>query len=451
MKTNPNPDRYLERRGRVWYYVRRVPSSVQRIEGRTRVKACLRTHDLAIARERRDRQAAADEAYWETLRPATEMSPRKPPKARRRGAHAEVLDELANVKAMLAQVLHQLAEERTPSGRKRGTCFDPPALSPVRPEMRISEAFRLYVAEIAVDETAGKSPEQRYNWEKSKLRSVQCFIDINGDLDMRAVDRSHARAVHRYWASRIRPAKGEPTAAGSTGKRVMGDLNRLYRRYFEHLGEDGRDNPFRALRFREEKLRTTEPFTDNWVRTRILHPGVLEGFRREGALLALALIETGCRPSELANIDPANIRLEDLVPHIRIRQTPGRQLKSRASIRDIPLVGVSLAAMRCVPDGFPHYRERGHLRSAAMMKAFRARQLLPTSAHRIYSFRHSFEKRMLEAGLDHDLRCTLMGHSNSRPQYGDGGSLAWRRDQLLKIAHPVPDRLLQAYPFVESS
>ena len=450
MTTFANPNRYLERRGRVWYYVRRVPSSVRKIEGRTRVKACLSTHDIAIARERRDKQAAADEAYWDTLKPKPGVEARKPLKARRRGVQAEVLDELANVKVMLGQVLHLLAEERAPSGRERGTCFDPPTLVASRADMRISEAFALYCSEIAIDEVAGKSPEQRYNWEKTKLRSIQSFIDINGDLGMRAITRDHARALHRHWAARILPTSGLPTAKGNTGKRVMGDLRRLYRRYFEHLGEDLRPNPFRGLSFREDKRRTTEPFADDWVRSCIMRPGVMEGLNRDGALLVYALIETGCRPSELSNLEPDNIRLDNPVPHIRIRPTRGRQIKSRASERDIPLVGVSLAAMRCAPEGFPHYRDRGYLLSASLMKAFRSRNLLPSPAHRIYSFRHSFEKRMLEAGLDHDLRCTLMGHSNSRPQYGDGGSLSWRRDQLLEIAHPVPDGLLRGYPFVDA-
>jgi len=54
---------------------------------------------------------------------------------------------------------------------------------------------------------------------------------------------------------------------------------------------------------------------------------------------------------------------------------------------------------------------------------------------------------MLEAGLDFGLRCTLMGHRNPRPEYGDGGSLAYRREELLKIAHPVSAELLQSYPF----
>ena len=42
---------------------------------------------------------------------------------------------------------------------------------------------------------------------------------------------------------------------------------------------------------------------------------------------------------------------------------------------------------------------------------------------------------MLEGGLDYGLRCTLMGHKNSRPEYGDGGSLEFRRNELLKISH----------------
>lgn len=103
--------------------------------------------------------------------------------------------------------------------------------------------------------------------------------------------------------------------------------------------------------------------------------------------------------------------------------------------------------MRQAPDGFPHYRDRSYLLSASLTKAFKARGLFPSEQHRIYSFRHSFENRMLEAGLDFGLRCTLMGHRNPRPEYGDGGSLAYRRDELLKIVHPVGAELLNSYPF----
>ena len=79
------------------------------------------------------------------------------------------------------------------------------------------------------------------------------------------------------------------------------------------------------------------------------------------------------------------------------------------------------------------------------MRAFRIRDLFPTEAHKIYSFRHSFEKRMQEANIDFGLRCRLMGHKTDRPVYGDGGSLAYRRDELMKIVHPFSDELFEAF------
>lgn len=124
--------------------------------------------------------------------------------------------------------------------------------------------------------------------------------------------------------------------------------------------------------------------------------------------------------------------LDHEVPHIRIRAREDMQLKSKSSIRDIPLVGVSLEAFKKSPNGFPHYRDRSNLLSASLMDAFRKRDLFPHKDHRIYSFRHSFEKRMLEAGLDYGLRCLLMGHKNSRPYYGDGGSMEYRRDEFVE-------------------
>jgi len=73
------------------------------------------------------------------------------------------------------------------------------------------------------------------------------------------------------------------------------------------------------------------------------------------------------------------------------------------------------------------------------MTALKSRELFPTPAHKVYSLRHSFEKRMRAAELDYGFRCMIMGHANSRPAYGDGGSMMYRRDQLMKIAHPVPE------------
>ena len=135
---------------------------------------------------------------------------------------------------------------------------------------------------------------------------------------------------------------------------------------------------------------------------------------------------------------PDNIRLDSPVPYLAVRGKSNREVKADDSNRDIPLIGISLDAMKANPRGFPRYFDKETALSAILMKTLKARNLLPTKSHTVYSLRHSFEKRMLEANLDYGLRCKLMGHKNTRPEYGDGGSLEYRRTELMKIIHPYP-------------
>ena len=232
----------------------------------------------------------------------------------------------------------------------------------------------------------------------------------------------------------------------NSANRELGNLRKLYREYWTYQGDESRENPFRNLRYKDKAKEPTPAFTNAWVREKVLAPRALDGLNPQAILLTYALMETGCRASELANLRPENIVFDTDVPHIRIREAADRELKFSASSREIPLVGASLEAMKRAPNGFPHFRDRSALLSSSLMKAFRVRGLLPTDAHRIYSFRHAFEKRMLEAGLDYGLRCRLMGHKNNRPQYADGGSLAYRREELPKKAHPISQEVIQNLP-----
>ncbi|CAM3879730.1 DUF6538 domain-containing protein [Litorimonas haliclonae] len=456
MKAIRRPDQYLRLRGDIWHYVRRVPKAVSHIDDRTLIYRSLETDSRKVARQRRDIFAYEDELRWSEATPSRfKVTPREVAyrdvshHARALGFNYEPMDSLISRDTVtdLLQRLQALGPLKEAPEQREEQDVDALLGVAKTPTATISEAMELYLSEIVADELAGKSPEQVKNFSKIKRRAVANFVSINGDIDMRDITREHAHAVRKFWHERIHPKDGSKPMSGSSGNKDLGSLRKLYRRYFEHIGEEERENPFRNMRFKDKILTKVMPFKDDWVRSRILSPDVFEGLNREGALLCMALIETGCRPSELANIRPENIRLEAEVPHIRIRQTKDRELKSGASVQDIPLVGVALEAMRHAPSGFPHYRDRSYLLSASLTKAFKARDLFPTKQHRIYSFRHSFENRMLEAGLDFGLRCTLMGHRNPRPEYGDGGSLAYRRDELLKIAHPVSAELLQSYPF----
>nr|WP_298918837.1 tyrosine-type recombinase/integrase [uncultured Algimonas sp.] len=297
----------------------------------------------------------------------------------------------------------------------------------------ISQAFKIYCATICAVDNKGKSAAQLRNWTKVKQRAVNNFVSLCGDLPMDQITRAHAKQVFDWWSGRVNPTDGSKPRHANSANKDFTNLRTLYEKFWAYQGDESRDNPFRNLRFKNVVYKDVPPFEPNWIVNRILAPGALDSLNEQARCIFYSLIETGCRPSEIANLRAEHIMLDHEVPHLRLRPQHNRALKSKSASRDVPLLGISLQAMRLNPDGFPRYRDKSDLLSATLTKAFKARGLFPTEEHRIYSIRHSFEKRMLEADLDYALRCKLIGHYNNRPEYGDGGSLAFRRDQLLKI------------------
>ncbi|MEL6725490.1 MAG: DUF6538 domain-containing protein, partial [Pseudomonadota bacterium] len=62
-----DPDRFLLKRGKRWYYQRRVPGQFSHLDQRRFAKVSLKTESLEIARVRRDQLADADDEYWMAL------------------------------------------------------------------------------------------------------------------------------------------------------------------------------------------------------------------------------------------------------------------------------------------------------------------------------------------------------------------------------------------------
>jgi integrase len=181
--------------------------------------------------------------------------------------------------------------------------------------------------------------------------------------------------------------------------------------------------PLSDLSFKEGEAKQRPPFSDAWIRDRLLAPGALDGLNAEARCILMVMVNTGARPSELASLTADQIRLNDNVPHISIEPV-GRQLKSKNARRVIPLVGVSLEAMRGHPGGFPRYRVNSAGLSATINKHLRVHGLLETPQHTLYGLRHAFEDRQLAAGVDERVRRDLMGHSLNRERYGKGASLS---------------------------
>ncbi len=462
VKPNSGQDKYLINRGGHWHYQRRVPGKFNYVDDRVLVRKSLDTSSLEIARIRRDALVSADDAYWRSMVLEADENGGVTATTRKvQNSRYEAAVKRALVYGYVYKTVETLVEEgdawavvdrlqSLKTNLKSGELPKPQdtlALLggvpvPDIAKTKISKVLEIYLAEIAFDDQYNKSPNQKDKWEKRKRTSVKYFIERMGDLFIEDLSREQALAYRAWWMDKMIESQENPRPAKpNTVNRHIGNMRTLYQRYFEHIGQEERTNPFRNMFFKGETRSSVLAFPDKWVRQKILQPGMFSDLSTDLQVILYTLIETGARMSEIINLMPEDIRLHGSVPHISIKPRQKRELKTPDSERDIPLVGVAYIAMQARPEGFEKYRDKGELVSANLMKAFRNRNLLPTQNHVIYSFRHSFEKRMQEANLDYGLRCLLMGHKNDRPAYGDGGSMEYRREELLKIAHPFSSEL----------
>lgn len=440
-RSRSDPDRFLAIRAGNYFYKRRVPVDVAHADKRApHVRISLKTDDRTLARRKRDMLEAADDALWASMLSEHPMDP-----ARRRYEAAVKRVEALDFTFHSARELEKPYALDDLVDRLRLITANPKledgaAMALLGAVATISQAFRIYVDELVPDELVNKSKVQKDQWEKVKLRAVNNFISLVSDKAMVDISIDDAKKVYRHWLGRIAPKEGAATASASSGNRDLGNLRVLYGAYFKYMGDSRRENPFDGLGFAMKKKRSRPPFPVEWVRDVIMKLGNLATLNEEARGIVLALVETGARPSEIANLEPSAIRLSHKVPHLAIepREDPDdpREIKTELSRRMVPLVGVALSVFQRHKEGFPRYKNRENDLSAALNKYFRKNKLFPTSGHTIYSFRHTFEDRMKEAGFDDELRRMLMGHTIDRPKYGSGGSLEWRRKQMLKMVLP---------------
>lgn len=127
--------------------------------------------------------------------------------------------------------------------------------------------------------------------------------------------------------------------------------------------------------------------------------------------------------------------IEDPIPFLRVAPR-GRELKQRHTAREIPLLGVSLAAAQRIVahGGIQRYLHKATHWSNLVNKYLETNGLKETSAHTACSLRHYVEDALLTAGIDDRVRADILGHRYKRPDYGLGGGLAFRRDALKRIA-----------------
>ncbi|WP_235860678.1 site-specific integrase [Roseibium suaedae] len=293
------------------------------------------------------------------------------------------------------------------------------------PKLRISDLFeefeksqKVYLRDLAED--------QKRKWRNPKLRALENLLKVIDDKPLLNLTREDAIEFRAWWQDRI---VSEDMNA-DTANKDFGHINKMLKTLILER-QLLMDTPFRELRFPKGAPPDRQAYDPAYVQDRLL-PG-LSGLNAEARAVVCVIAETGARLSEVCN---ARFILDHDVPHLSILADE-RKTKTWQSVREIPLVGVGLAAARAFPNGFPRYRHKADGLSGLVNHYLSDNGLRPSSQHTLYSLRHTFEDRLTAAEAPDKIAAALMGHKYHRPRYGTGPTLEQKQKWLQAVAYQV--------------
>ena len=430
---------FLTRRCGTWHFVRRVPVEFAHLDERGIIKHSTK---VRIAQDRTGRRAARVasklnaelELYWKSLtddRSKADLS--RYDEARRR-ARSLGFEYIENAQLLMLPPEQRL--DRIETLVARGATNDAAARAALlgtvkRPAFPLSKLFEEYEA-MTRDEVRDFSPNQLRVWRNSRMRAVENFVSVVDDKPVNELTVDDAIDYSEWWRDRV---INDDVAVKSANKDI-GQLSRMLKdvsiRRRLNIPEI-----FKGLRLRGQTERSRMPFETEFIQNKLLATGALDALNEDARYVLYVVAETGMRPSEVVNLQEDAIRLDAKIPFVKV-QPDGRRLKTEDSEREIPLVGVALAAMKLRPQGFPRYRDKSSSLSATVNKFLRVNGLRPTKDHSVYSLRHSFKDRLVAAEAPDSLIDSLMGHKTYKPKYGKGPSLELKLKYLQPIAFKPP-------------
>lgn len=414
-------------RGDQFYIRRRVPLRYRPVESREFVWLCLHTDSREIADRKAPEVWAQMIEAWEAKLAGDSGDAQARFEAARNLAAARgyrYLDAAQVAQLPIDEIVRRVEAAIDAKGHVDEMEAEALLGGAVRPVVSVSRAFDLFY-EVERARILGKSDDQIRRHRAPRLKATRNFIAAKGDMGLHEITSRDLHDFKAKWLERV--ADGEVTK--NTANKDFSYLLAMWRAVAAAREIPLQFSTDRLLFEEKEKDRTRPPFSEKWLREKLI-PGLgrLNGQARG---IVLMMINTGARPSELAGLTAPRIVLDAEIPHILIAPE-GRTLKSAYAERVVPLVGVSLEAARANCGGFPTYADNPAL-SDTINKFMTENGLRETPRHSLYSIRHSFESRMIRADFPERLKAELMGHRLKRERYGEVG-LDHMRDWLLKIA-----------------
>ncbi|THF52841.1 integrase [Flavobacterium supellecticarium] len=419
---------YVTKVGANYYYYRRIPEIVREYDRRIAVRVALKTDSKRLATRKASMFNEQMEAYWQSL--VAENKVHSNSAFRKTVRIARQLGFSYQPMAVVAKLPDQEIVERI---------LVLPDASPKQveavlggrpePELKVKQALELFW-KLSKDRTINKTENQSRKWRNPRIKAVENFVHLNGDMDMKQITREHTWILRDWWVERIKTEDKNPSSANKDFIHLKDVLQTVSDH--EKLGLDT-DFLFKKIKLKTRFKQARLPFSNEQI-INILQSEKLHKLNVEARWFLHVAAETGARPSEIVGLLPEDIKLDADIPYISITDRKERPLKNYHSQRNIPLVGYALKAFKAMPNGFPKYRDKPDLLSATTNKFLREHGLLPSDKHSVYSFRHSFQDRILKVNTPDRVQAELMGHKFSlRPNYGNGADLEQKLEWLVKI------------------
>jgi len=428
---------YIFQRGKWFYYRRRVPQFISPYYNKDLIQISLKTDSLKLATQRATIFNTELERIWadcvtdkdngETqsrLNRAKQIS-------RLHGFSYLTADNIA--KGQLNEVVGRVEAVKDHVNHAHHA-IEAVLGKHSQSSMKLSEALNHFF-DFHKATLFNKNDSQIRKWKNPRIKVVNNFIDVIGDISINQIERDHILALREWWLDRIKADNLSPSSPNK-------DFTHL-RSLLAFMRDDQKldiniDHLFSRVRF-TNIANSRPPFPTDFIQDTLLNRDNLAGLHPECQFFLFAMADTGARPSELLGLDGkrGDIQLNAPIPHIHIRPDKKKALKTPHSERQLPLVGASLYAFEQLPNGFEHYRSKADQLSANINKYLREHGLLPSDAHSVYSLRHSFEDRLTAVEPPEKVQASLMGHRYNRPRYGDGPTLEQKKKWLDRICFKI--------------
>jgi hypothetical protein len=433
---------YLTQRNGHWQFVRRVPLEFSKLDKRVIIK---HSTGVSVAKDRRGLKAGkvADtmnrdlESYWFGLVEGKAQEAADIYVEARRRAKVLGFDyiEIGQLTSRSTLEVLQRLEKLVDNGLVEDKGARAALLgTEKKPSVRLSEVFPEFEHQTRLD-VRDMSPNQLKRWKNGYILAITDFIDVVGDKGLDNLTHSDIRDYVEWLEGRVE--EGELVA--KSANKLIGQNSKMLKAINLKL-RLGLPDFFAGQRLQGGKYVQRPSFPIDFVQNNILADGALMGLNEKARRVLLLMADTGLRLTEAANLNKGTIHLDCDIPYIEVLPD-GRRVKTEDSIRQIPLVGTALAAMKLQPQGFPRYVDKGASLSALVNKYLLEKGLRPTLKHSAYSLRHTFKDRLTAAKCQDSMIESLMGNSDDHPKYGAGPALDLKLEVLQAISFTPPATL----------